>query len=57
MAYKPLTKEEFDKLTLKERMDYLAQTMSDLREKFDETREQVDAAKESTFMKDLGILH
>jgi hypothetical protein len=47
MIFKTLSREEFERLSVQERMDYLQRLMADLREKLDETRQQADRAKKS----------
>jgi hypothetical protein len=44
--FKPLTHEEFNRLSLDERMAYLDQVMQNLRGEFEETRELARHVKE-----------
>ncbi|HZO01563.1 MAG TPA: hypothetical protein VFB93_10210 [Burkholderiales bacterium] len=46
MIFKPLSKEEFERLSVDERMDYLHRLMADLRHKLEETRQQADRMKQ-----------
>jgi hypothetical protein len=46
MIFKPLSKEEFERLSVDERMDYLHRLMADLRQKLEETRQQADRMKQ-----------
>ena len=46
MIFKPLSKEEFERLRVDERMDYLHRLMADLRQKLEETRQQADRMKQ-----------
>jgi hypothetical protein len=38
VIFKPLSREEFDHLSVEEQMDYLKRLMADLRQKMEETR-------------------
>ena len=46
MLSKPLSKEEFERLSVDERMDYLHRLMAELRQKLEETRQQADRMKQ-----------
>jgi hypothetical protein len=46
MIFKPLSKEEFERLSVDERMDYLHRLMAELRQKLEETRQQADRMKQ-----------
>jgi hypothetical protein len=46
MIFKPLSKEEFERLSVDERMDYLHRLMADLRQKLEETRQQADRMRQ-----------
>jgi hypothetical protein len=48
MIFKPLSKEEFERLSVDERMDYLHRLMADLRQKLEETRHQAERMKQGT---------
>ena len=45
MIFKPLSREEYDRLTLDRRMEYLHRLMTDIRQKMDETRHQHERLK------------
>jgi hypothetical protein len=45
MIFKPLTQEEYERLTPNERMEYLHRLMTDIRQKMAETRQQHEATK------------
>ena len=46
MIFKTLTKEEYERLTLEERMDYLQRLVADINQKVQESRQQLaDAQK------------
>jgi hypothetical protein len=45
VIFKPITKEEFDRLSLDERMGYLHRLMTDLRQKMGETRKQQEETR------------
>ena len=40
MIFKPLSREEYERLSLDERMEYLHRLMTDIRQKLAETRKQ-----------------
>jgi hypothetical protein len=46
VIFKPLSREEFDRLSVEERMDYLNRLMADLRQKLEETRRQAERMKQ-----------
>ena len=46
MIFKPLSREEFERLSVQERMDYLNRLMADLRQKLEETRQQAERLKQ-----------
>jgi PHD/YefM family antitoxin component YafN of YafNO toxin-antitoxin module len=46
MIFKALSKEEFERLSVDERMDYLHRLMADLRQKLEETRHQAERMKQ-----------
>ena len=43
MIFKPLTREEYDRLTPQQRLDYLQRLMADIAEKMAASRQQLDA--------------
>jgi len=43
VIFKPLSQEEYERLTLDERMEYLHRLMTDIRQKLAETRKQQEA--------------
>jgi hypothetical protein len=45
MIFKPLTKEEYDRLSLEERMDYLQRLVADINQKVQESRQQLAEAQ------------
>ncbi|HZO00136.1 MAG TPA: hypothetical protein VFB93_02965 [Burkholderiales bacterium] len=45
MVFKQLSREEYERLTIQERMDYLQRLMADIREKLEEQRKQYEATK------------
>jgi hypothetical protein len=57
MELKHLTKAEFDKLTLEDRMTYLNMVMDDLRQKFDATRTERAERAEARLLRSLEIKH
>ena len=46
MIFKPLSRGEFERLRVDERMDYLQRLMADLRQKLEETRQQAERIKQ-----------
>ena len=46
MIFKTLSREEFERLSVQERMEYLQRLMADLRQKLEETREQAARMKD-----------
>lgn len=47
-----LTADEFEKLTLEERMAYMQSLMSDLQERLEETRRQAEHTSNIVFLRD-----
>jgi hypothetical protein len=45
MIFKPLSKEEYDRLSVEERMNYLQRLMADIQSKLEETRQQAERLK------------
>lgn len=45
MIFKPITKEEYERLSLQERMNYLQRLMDDIRQKLDENRRKLEQTK------------
>ena len=43
--FKPLSREEYDRLTLNERLDYLQRLQTDIAAKVDDSRRQLETAK------------
>jgi hypothetical protein len=46
MIFRPLSAEEYDKLSLDEKLAYLQRLMGDIREKADETRRAIEKRRE-----------
>jgi hypothetical protein len=46
LIFKTLSREEFDRLSVDERMGYLHRLMTDVRQKLAETRKQQDATRQ-----------
>ena len=45
--FRQLSKEEYDQLSLEEKLNYLQQLMGDIREKSDETRRALEARQQA----------
>ena len=47
MIFQPKSREEFDRMTVEQRMEYLHRLMTDLRQKLAETRQQQEALRKA----------
>jgi len=46
--FQQLSREEYERLSLEARMEYLSALMADIREKLEETRQQAERAKKTS---------